>query len=873
MGCASRSLVVIVTLTIAKAVLLAPCTSAAEFVLVNIDGPGVGLNDTTPATPVAGNPGTTLGEQRVNAFEAALERWGGVISSPVPILVQASMPDLFCDPNSALLGQASVANIFRDFSAAPRSSTWYAVALANALSGFDLDPGNVDVLAQFNARLDTASDCLGGGGWWYGIGSPAPPGSPDFFLTVLHEVAHGLGFSTFVDHNTGRRLLGFDDAYMLNLVDGNSGLPWPQLTDMQRMASATSEQLRWAGPAASDAASVLSEGVDGSGQVAVYSPFPLQLGSSVSHWDISVFPDELMEPFSVPGAADLVTSSLLTDLGYDTLTTPEPCVPGPSTLCLGAGDRFQVDVTWMDFEGGVGEGMAVPLSQTSGLLWFFSRSNLEMLIKVLDGCAINDRFWVFMAATTDVQFSAVVTDTATGVRRSYFNQLGQSADAITDTSAFATCSAASGSTSPFFMSSERSLSTAIDRELAEFQHDLVTLGDARLSGSPSRQGRSAVTLSSSRAGSSPRDALTSTPFIVFHTDITVDDSGEATQVLRLPANPLLALDLPLDRERKSSPSAGGVGPEGSTYSMRPLLAHPIDGGSRVFSIQEAGSNVVTFDDRTESLPRFAFGLGTQPRVKESATLLEDGSTLDIEVTILTRGGDDLFPGGITAGGIPLDDAAVTIGFLPGDDPLDFPHDRIVRGSVRLLRDNRTVQRFDLDTSQLPGEVWSGNLGVVFSGIAGQGIDAVRFEGRFELPSDGGGGNGDDELGEDLDPIDPFVCVPDDTSLCLGDGRFLVTLEWQDFEGSSGPGGVIEIEGSEDSGLLWFFSEDNIEMLVKVLDGCAFNDHFWVFFAATTDVAFDVTVRDALTGSGKRYSNPLGQPANAVTDTEALATCQ
>jgi hypothetical protein len=62
-----------------------------------------------------------------------------------------------------------------------------------------------------------------------------------------------------------------------------------------------------------------------------------------------------------------------------------------------------------------------------------------MLLKVLDGCRVNDRFWVFAAATTNVEYTLRVTDTATGLEKSYFNPLGQAAAALTDTNAFAAC--------------------------------------------------------------------------------------------------------------------------------------------------------------------------------------------------------------------------------------------------------------------------------------------------------------------------------------------------------------------------------------------------------------------------------------------------
>jgi hypothetical protein len=75
----------------------------------------------------------------------------------------------------------------------------------------------------------------------------------------------------------------------------------------------------------------------------------------------------------------------------------------------------------------------------SGLLWFYGPDNWEILVKVLNGCQQNNRFWVFGAAATTLQYTLTVTDTQTGAVRSYFNPLGQSSPAITDTNAFATC--------------------------------------------------------------------------------------------------------------------------------------------------------------------------------------------------------------------------------------------------------------------------------------------------------------------------------------------------------------------------------------------------------------------------------------------------
>ncbi len=125
---------------------------------------------------------------------------------------------------------------------------------------------------------------------------------------------------------------------------------------------------------------------------------------------------------------------------------------------------------------------------------------------------------------------------------------------------------------------------------------------------------------------------------------------------------------------------------------------------------------------------------------------------------------------------------------------------------------------------------------------------------------------------------PPSCVSDTTTFCLGEGgRFRVTTEWTDFAGTRGSGSEASIPGvglakSNDSGLFTFFSPDNWELLVKVLDGCGINDHYWVFTAGTTNVEYTVTVTDTESGEVKTYANPLGRAAAAVTDIGAFASC-
>ncbi len=116
------------------------------------------------------------------------------------------------------------------------------------------------------------------------------------------------------------------------------------------------------------------------------------------------------------------------------------------------------------------------------------------------------------------------------------------------------------------------------------------------------------------------------------------------------------------------------------------------------------------------------------------------------------------------------------------------------------------------------------------------------------------------------------CIPGAETLCLNNDRFRVTVDWVDFRGNSGSGEVVPF-GSADSGLFYFFNENNWEMLIKVLRGCTINNHYWVFAAATTNVQYTLRIEDTQRpNTFKEYFNPLGQSAAAITDIRAFATC-
>ncbi len=169
-----------------------------------------------------------------------------------------------------------------------------------------------------------------------------------------------------------------------------------------------------------------------------------ELGGTRQLGDISPGPRSSNPQLFTAFGDTIAFSAYRDDVGRELFAVPRAalvpaCTPGETTLCLNQG-RFRVAVEWRDFEGGTGPGRPVPIPvEDSGLLYFFDPDNWEMLVKVLDGCAINNRYWVFAAATTDVEYTLTVTDTSNGERVEYFNTLGNASPAITDSDAFATC--------------------------------------------------------------------------------------------------------------------------------------------------------------------------------------------------------------------------------------------------------------------------------------------------------------------------------------------------------------------------------------------------------------------------------------------------
>jgi hypothetical protein len=306
---------------------VASLAGASPVVIVPTDGPGEGFNDTTPVAPVGGNPGTTLGEQRANAYERAGALIGDRLGNDdVTVVVEAKFDPLQCSGSSAILGQAGPAVTLRDFPGAPLASTWYPIALANQISSSDQSPNGPDIVATFSSTLEEP-DCFGDAGFYYGFDGNATGGNIDFLSVLLHELSHGLGFASGVNPFSGAKLSGLNDVFMIHMRDESVGLNFPAMTDPQRMAAIINTgNLVWSGTNVNAAAvppflsTSLIGGIGPNDQVLLYAPDPVVPGSSQSHYDVSVEPNQLMEPiYSGPNHNLDLTFELMKDLGYPSI--------------------------------------------------------------------------------------------------------------------------------------------------------------------------------------------------------------------------------------------------------------------------------------------------------------------------------------------------------------------------------------------------------------------------------------------------------------------------------------------------------------------------------------------------------------------------
>jgi hypothetical protein len=214
-------------------VLACTAVEGAQFIFINNDGAGEGLNDATAAAPVGGNAATTLGAQRLAALGRVGEIWGRCLVSPVPIRVEVSFDPL----GTTTLASAGPVTVESNFINAPQTGMLYTVAQANSLAGVDLRPGLNDI------TVTVSSDAA----FYLGFNQDAASAT-NFIDTLLHEIGHGLGFISFMNEIDGNFSMSTPDVFSSLVYDIALDARWTALTPAQRATSAKSgTKLAWDG--------------------------------------------------------------------------------------------------------------------------------------------------------------------------------------------------------------------------------------------------------------------------------------------------------------------------------------------------------------------------------------------------------------------------------------------------------------------------------------------------------------------------------------------------------------------------------------------------------------------------------------------------
>lgn len=290
-----------------SSVLLAAVTASVIAVPVLItytDGAAEGFND--PA----------LGAQRRACFEAAVGAWASKLAGKVPVVISASFDPKGGTSTSAVLGTAGTAYVLRDWTGAAFVSTWYPAALAANLIGYDPNAGNPMIAASFNSDVDN-STVLGNVDWYYGLDGN-PGADIDFYMVVMHEMGHGLGFQSFIS-STGAYLsiggVNYPAAYDQFLAESSAAnaVRLVDETSTQRGAAIKSNNLWFAG--------YYARLGGGNINARMYAPTTYSSGSSVSHLDQTTYqygPNSLMCPSYTLAIHDAgpVGNGVFQDIGW-----------------------------------------------------------------------------------------------------------------------------------------------------------------------------------------------------------------------------------------------------------------------------------------------------------------------------------------------------------------------------------------------------------------------------------------------------------------------------------------------------------------------------------------------------------------------------
>jgi hypothetical protein len=246
--------------------------------------------------------------------------------------------------------------------------------------------------------------------------------------TVLKDQAL-MRASAHVDER-GARLNGDDRAGIRNLY-GTGPVPSPPAAPSGLTAEPVSEtviRLEWRDNSNNET-EFLIERSSPAGGFSLVATVP----AGTTEHEVSGLTPGTPYTFRVRARNAQGTSSFSNMASATTSDGEGPCAAGAETLCL-AGGRFAVEVHWRTGETN-GTGKVVPNSDQTGMVWFFDASNIELIVKVLDGRPVNGAFWVFYGGLSDVEYWITVTDSQTGRSRTYHNERGNLCGKA-DTSAF-----------------------------------------------------------------------------------------------------------------------------------------------------------------------------------------------------------------------------------------------------------------------------------------------------------------------------------------------------------------------------------------------------------------------------------------------------
>ena len=236
------------------------------------------------------------------AFQKAVDIWASILVSPVPIHIEARWVPLAAN----VLGSANYTAAYANFKGAQKLNVFYPVAIAEKITGQNLNGTNPDIFANFNSNFN----------WHFDPDDPnIPAGKYDLTTVVLHEIGHGLGFSGTFTSSSGQGSYGLLGSGVPIVYDSHL----QNGTGSNLIATVSS-------PSATMNANLIGGSLffnGHSGTSKLYAPSTFNGGSSVSHLDEVTFtgtPDALMTPqiasqerIRDPGVA----LEILKDLGWE----------------------------------------------------------------------------------------------------------------------------------------------------------------------------------------------------------------------------------------------------------------------------------------------------------------------------------------------------------------------------------------------------------------------------------------------------------------------------------------------------------------------------------------------------------------------------